>query len=118
MFWFDESVRGIHHQIIGSIIIHNYPIVTENKELKELSPGILIIPVLAVMISILSGPQLGYATTPIVLNMTNTNTTDINDAGGNATIPDTQKDFVSEDDKMGGIASLPGKCLGSALCPD
>lgn len=79
--------------------------------------GILIISVLAVMISILGGPQLGYATTPILLNMT-TNTTDVNGAGGNATVPDTQKDFVSEDDKMGDIASLPGKCLGSALCPD
>lgn len=83
-----------------------------------MSTGILIISVLAAMISILGGPQLGYATTPMVLNMTNTNTTDVNGAGGNATVPDTQKDFVSEDDKMGDIASLPGKCLGSALCPD
>lgn len=82
-----------------------------------MSTGILIISILAVMIS-LDGPQLGYATTPIVLNMTNTNTTDVNGTSGNATIPDTQKDVVSEDDKMGGIASLPGKCLGSALCPD
>jgi hypothetical protein len=88
------------------------------QEVKELSTGILIISVLAVMISILGGPQLSYATTPIVLNMTNTNTTDVNGTDGNATVPDTQKDFVSEDDKMGGIASLPGKCLGSALCPD
>ena len=31
MFPFDESVRGINHQIIGSIIINHYPIVTENK---------------------------------------------------------------------------------------
>jgi hypothetical protein len=83
-----------------------------------MSTGILIISVLAAMISILGGPQLGYATTLIVLNMTNTNTTDVNGTGGNATVPDTQTDFVPEDDKMGDIASLPGKCLGSALCPD
>jgi hypothetical protein len=83
-----------------------------------MSAGILIISVLASMLSILGGPQLGYATTLIVLNMTNTNTTDVNGAGGNATVPDTQTDFASEDDKMGDIASLPGKCLGSALCPD
>jgi hypothetical protein len=92
--------------------------------MKEMSTGILIISILAAMIPILGGPQLGYATTLIVLNMTNTNTTnttnttDLNGAGGNATVPDTQTDSLSEDDKMGNIASLPGKCLGSALCPD
>jgi hypothetical protein len=85
---------------------------------KEMSTGILIISVLAAMISILGGPQLGYATTLIALNMTNTNTTDVNGTGGNTTVPDTQTDFVPEDDKKGDIASLPGKCLGSALCPD
>jgi hypothetical protein len=50
--------------------------------------------------------------------MTNTNTTDVNGTGGNTTVPDTQTDFVPEDDKKGDIASLPDKCLGSALCPD
>lgn len=83
-----------------------------------MSTGILIISILATMISILGGPQLGYATTLNVLNMTDTNTTDVNGAGGNGTVPDTETGFVSEDDKMGGIASSPGKCLGSALCPD
>lgn len=84
-----------------------------------MSTGILIISVLAAMISILGGPQqLGYANALNVLNMTNTNTTDVNGAGGNATVPDSQTGSVSEDDKTGSIASVPGKCLGSALCPD
>jgi hypothetical protein len=83
-----------------------------------MSTGILIISVLAAMITILGGPQIGYGNALNVLNMTNTNTTDVNGAGGNATVPDTQTGSGSEDDKMGDIAGLPGKCLGSALCPD
>ena len=83
-----------------------------------MSTGILIISVLAAMISILGGPQIGYGIALNVLNITNTNTTDVNGAGRNATVPDTQTGSVSEDDKLGIIADLPGKCLGSALCPD
>ena len=83
-----------------------------------MNTGILIISVLAVMISILGDPQIGYGNAPNVLNMTNTNTTNVSGAGGNATVPDTQASSMSEDDETGNIVSQPGKCLGSALCPD
>jgi hypothetical protein len=79
---------------------------------------ILIITVLTATVIILGGPQISYGNALNVLNKTNTNITDVNGAGGNATVPGTQTDSLSEDDKMGNIASLPGKCLGSALCPD
>ena len=83
-----------------------------------MNTGILIISVLAAMISILGDPQINYGNALNVLNMTNTNSTDVNGAGGNATVPDTQTGSVSEDDEAGNIVSLPDKCLGSALCPD
>ena len=84
-----------------------------------MSIGILIIfSVLATMISILGGPQIDDGNALNVLNITNTNTTDVNGAGGNTTVPDTQTGSVTEDDERGNIVSLPGKCLGSALCPD
>lgn len=83
-----------------------------------MSTGILIISVLATMISILGGTQIGYGNDLNLLNMTNTNITNVNGAGGNATVPDTQRGSVSEDDETGNIVGLPGKCLGSALCPD
>lgn len=78
-----------------------------------MSTGILIISVLAAMISILGGPQIGYGNA-LNVNM-NTNNMDVNGAGGNATVPDTQTGSGSEDGETGNI---PGKCLGSALCPD
>ena len=83
-----------------------------------MSIGIIIISVLATMISILGGPQIDYGNLLNVLNITNTNTMDVNGAGGNTTIPDTQTGSVSGDNETGNIVSLPGKCLGSALCPD
>ena len=83
-----------------------------------MSTGILIISFLAAMMSILGGPQNGYGIALNVLNITNSNTTDVNGAGGNATVPDTQTGSVTEDDERGNIVSLPDKCLGSALCPD
>ena len=83
-----------------------------------MSTGLLIISFLAAMMSILGGPQIGYGIALNVLNMTNTNTTDVSEAGGNVTVPDTQTGSVSEDDETGNIVGLPGKCLGSALCPD
>ena len=49
-----------------------------------MSIGILIISVLAAMMSILGGPQNGYGIALNVLNITNTNTMDVNGAGGNA----------------------------------
>lgn len=83
-----------------------------------MSRGILIISVLAAMISILGDPQISYGNDLNALNMTNTNITNVNGAGGNATVPDTQRGSVSEGDEKGNIVGLPGKCLGSALCPD
>jgi hypothetical protein len=79
---------------------------------------ILIIFVLAAMISILGDPRIGYGIALNVLNITNTNNMNVNGADGNATIPDTQTGSGSEDNETGNIVSLPGKCLGSALCPD
>lgn len=83
-----------------------------------MNTGILIISVLVAMISILGDPLIGYGNALNVLNMTNTNTTNVNGAGGNATVLDTQTGSVSEDNETGNIVDLPGKCLGSALCPD
>ena len=83
-----------------------------------MSIGFLIISFLAAMMSILVGPQNGYGIAVNVLNITNSNTTDVNGVGGNATVPDTQTGSVTEDDERGNIVSLPDKCLGSALCPD
>ena len=83
-----------------------------------MSIGILIIFVLATMMSIPGGPQIAYGNALNVLNITNANTTDVNGAGRNTTVPDTQTGSVPEDDETGNIVGLPGKCLGSALCPD
>ena len=83
-----------------------------------MSIGILIISFLAAMMSILGGLQNGYGIALNVLNITNSNTTDVNGAGGHAAVPDTQTGSLSEDNETGNIVSLPGKCLGSALCPD
>lgn len=80
--------------------------------------GIIVTSFVAAMISILGGPQIDYGNALNVLNITNTNSTDVNDSGGNTTVPDTQTGSVSEDVETGNISNLPGKCLGSALCPD
>jgi hypothetical protein len=83
-----------------------------------LSTGLLIISFLAAMMSILGGLQIGYGIALDVLNITNSNTMDVNGAGGNARVPDTQTRSEPEDNETGNIVGLPGKCLGSALCPD
>ena len=83
-----------------------------------MSTRILIISFLAAMMFILGGPQNGYGIAVNVLNVTNSNTTDVTGAGGHAAVPDTQTGTLSEDNETGNIVSLPGKCLGSALCPD
>jgi len=83
-----------------------------------LSTGLLIISFLAAMMSILGGPQIGYGIALNVLNITNSNTMDVYGTGGNARVPDTQTSSESEDNETGNIVNLPGKCLGSALCPD
>lgn len=46
-------------------------------------------------------------------------TKDRNKTDGNLTNPITQKSTAfQEGDNIGSIASVPNKCLGSALCPD
>ena len=80
--------------------------------------GILFVSFLAAMMSILGGLQNGYGIALNVLNITNSNTTDVNAAGGSAAVPDTKTGSLSEENETGNIVSLPGKCLGSALCPD
>jgi hypothetical protein len=73
------------------------------------------------MLSIINPTEIAQAVT--LLNTNNTNSTMNNDSsvqnntGGNFTTPNIL-DSMPEDDESGGIASLPGKCLGSALCPD
>ena len=49
------------------------------------------------------------------INITNS-TGDGKGISGNSTGIDTETSLASED--AGSIASLPNKCLGSALCPD
>lgn len=83
-----------------------------------MNTGILIVSVLVTMIPILGGSQIDYGNALNVPNMTNTNNTDVNGSGGNATVPDTQTGSVTENHERGNIVSLPDKCLGSALCPD
>jgi hypothetical protein len=47
----------------------------------------------------------------------NNNTLILNNISRNSTAPNVN-DSIAEDDESGSISSLPGKCLGSALCPD
>ena len=83
-----------------------------------MSTYILILTVLTATIIILGNQLLSHGNALNVLNKSNTNITDGNGGGQNATAPGIQTDSLSEDNKTGNIASLPGKCLGSALCPD
>jgi hypothetical protein len=53
----------------------------------------------------------------ISINITNS-TGDEKDMSRNSTVIDTETSLPPESDETGSIASLPGKCLGSALCPD
>lgn len=55
------------------------------------------------------------STSPI--NITNS-TGDEKNISGNSTVIDSETSLPPESDETGSIASLPGKCLGSALCPD
>ena len=52
-----------------------------------------------------------------VINITNS-TGDGKGISGNSTGIDTETSLPSESEENGGIASLPNKCLGSALCQD
>ncbi|MDW0243176.1 MAG: hypothetical protein QOD15_09205 [Nitrososphaeraceae archaeon] len=82
----------------------------------------LFVTILSGSISILGCTELNYVNAQ---NMSNSSTMGINitnstgdgkGISGNSTGTDTETSLPSED--AGGIASLPNKCLGSALCPD
>ena len=84
----------------------------------------LFVIILSGSISILGDTELNYVNAQ---NMSNSSTTGINltnstsngkGISGNLTEIDTETSSPSESENTGGIASLPGKCLGSALCPD
>ncbi len=84
----------------------------------------LFVTILSGSISILGGTELNYVNAQ---NMSNSSTTWINltnstsngkGISGNLTEIHTETSSPSERENTGGIASLPGKCLGSALCPD
>ena len=89
--------------------------------MKEKIKGIVLIFGLISMLSIINSTEIAQAVT--LLNISNTNATMNNDTSvqnstdGNFTTPNIL-DSIPEDNESGGIASLPGKCLGSALCPD
>jgi hypothetical protein len=51
------------------------------------------------------------------INITNS-TSDGKGISENSTEIDTETSLPSESEDIGSIASLPDKCLGSALCPD
>ena len=84
----------------------------------------LFLTILSGSISILGYTELNYVNAQ---NMSNSSTTGINitnsthdekGISGNSTGIDTETSLPSESEDTGGIASLPNKCLGSALCPD
>lgn len=89
--------------------------------MKDLIKGIVLISSLLLMLSIIDGTEIAHGVT--LLNITNSNSTLNNDTSilnnttRNSTAPNTI-DSTPEDNESGSIASLPGKCLGSALCPD
>ena len=88
--------------------------------------GILtIFIVVAGILSILSGVMLTYVipqgmTDPDIKGLNLINTTNVEKATGSNPIAQyTPSPPVSEENEnIGRIASLPNKCLGSALCPD
>jgi len=73
------------------------------------------------MLSIIDGTEMAHAVT--LLNISNSNSTldnnssILNNMSWSSTAPNAN-DSILEDDESGSISSLPGKCLGSALCPD
>lgn len=85
---------------------------------------VLVISILAGMVSILAGSLLGYVdsqnmtiATATGVSMTNS-TSDGDGTGGDEKVSITKAGSDPEEDKPGGIANAPPKCLGSALCPD
>jgi hypothetical protein len=89
--------------------------------MRELIKGILLILSLILILSIIDGTEMAHAVT--LLNISNSNSTldnnssILNNMSRNSTAPNAN-DSILEDDESGSISSLPGKCLGSALCPD
>jgi hypothetical protein len=84
----------------------------------------LFVTILSGSISILGCTELNYVNAQ---NMSNSSTMGINitnstgdekGISGNSTGIDTETSLPSETEDTGSIASLPNKCLGSALCPD
>jgi uncharacterized protein (DUF697 family) len=82
-------------------------------KLKKLSAIIIVISIIAGIISVLAGTELGQVS---VQNMINAASNGNDTRGGNTTTSITQTGSALEE-KIGVIASAP-KCLGSALCPD
>ena len=86
----------------------------------------LFVTILLVSIStsIFEGLGLNYVNAQNISNSSTspikiTNSTgDENDISGNSTVIDSETSLPPESDETGSIASLPGTCLGSALCPD
>ena len=84
----------------------------------------LFVTILSGSISILGGTELNYVSAQ---NMSNSSTMGINitnstsdgkGISGYSTEIDTETSLLSGSEDNGSIASLPDKCLGSALCPD
>jgi hypothetical protein len=88
--------------------------------MKDLIKGIILILSILLMLSIIDGTEIAHGVT--LLNISNSNSTLNNDTStlNNTTRNSTANtiDSTPEGDESGSIASLPGKCLGSALCPD
>lgn len=84
----------------------------------------LFVTILSGSISILGGTELNYAnaqnmsnSSTMGINITNS-TSDGKGISGNSTEIDTETSLPSGSEDTGGIATVPGKCFGSALCPD
>jgi hypothetical protein len=89
--------------------------------MKVLIKGILLILSPLLMLYMIDGTEIAHGV--ILLNTSNSNSTlnndtsIINNTTRNSTSP-SAINSIPEDNDSGSIASLPGKCLGSALCPD
>lgn len=89
--------------------------------MKELIQGILLILSLVLMLSILDIMEIAHAATLRNIGNSNStlnnNTLILNNISRNSIAPNVN-DSIAEDEESGSISNLPGKCLGSALCPD
>jgi hypothetical protein len=93
--------------------------------LKELSKVVPVTYILAVLASILVGPEFGYVNAQNMMDantigVTISNSTSDGDGNGgdeNENASNTNSKSDQEENNLGEIAGTP-KCLGSALCPD